>query len=390
MEQYWIITDSASSFSTSDFLISGQALGLGADAYCRKTTLSGGRQQGVELIEISNGKITLNICPTRGMGIVSGSCGEHYLGWNSPVKELVHPQYIDLYDLGGRGCHYGFNEMLNRCGIEWSGAMGEDEVIDNKGQSNTIFLPLHGKIGWTPASRVVLRCIDGTLILEGEVPEQNVFGVNYLLKTSLQLRPDATAVELEDTLCNLGAQPGEYEMLYHTNFGAPFLEKGSHYYGSYSRLVPRDKFGASASDKISKFSEPTPGFIEQVYLYRALADADGLAHQLLTNAAQDLGAHITFDPLTLPYTILWKRTAAEAEGYVAGMNPCTDLPNSRAFERSQKRVATIAPYSEIKFRHNISIVQGEEDVSKLAKKISALSTAAEYGEPGDFTFLTDN
>ena len=387
MEPYWVITDSSSSFSASDFMISGSSLGIDKEAYCRKTTLTGGRQNGVEIIEISNGKITLNVCPTRGMGIIDGSCGGKHLGWRSPVSEIVHPQYIDLYDMGGRGCHYGFNELLNRCGIEWSGAMGEDKVVDNKGQSNTVFLPLHGKIGWTPASRVVLRITEGSMVLEGEVPEQNVFGVNYLLKTSLRLRPESTTVEIEDTLCNLGALPGEYEMLYHTNFGAPFLEEGSHYYGSFSRLVPRDEFGLTELERITEFKAPAAGFVEQVYLFRAQADSDGLAHQLLTNAAQDLAVHVAFDPVSLPYTILWKRTASAAEGYVVGMNPCTDLPNSRAFEREQQRVAIIEPGSEVVFRHNISIVAGKESISELVAKINGLSVDSAIGVPGNFEFL---
>ncbi len=159
MQRTWVITDAVSSFSTSDFAIPGQELGLGAGAFCRKTTLSGGRQSGVELVEISNGIVSLRVCPTRGMGIIDGRFGPHFLGWHSPVRDIVHPQYINLYDLGGRGSHYGFNEFLNRCGIEWSGEMGNDEAVDNMGNRRNVFLPLHGKVGWTrpPASRSTPR-----------------------------------------------------------------------------------------------------------------------------------------------------------------------------------------------------------------------------------------
>ena len=389
MEKYWVITDSSSSFSTSDFSLSGKTLGFNSEASCRKRTLSGGRQAGVEIIELSNGIVTLNICPTRGMGIIDGSCKGHHLGWASPVREIVHPQYINLYDLGGRGCHYGFNEMLNRCGIEWSGAMGGDTVIDNKGQSSSVFLPLHGKVGWTPASKVVLRISDDGIVLEGEVPEQNVFGVNYLLKTSIRLPAGSSSIEIEDTLCNLGPQPGEYEMLYHTNFGPPFLEKGSRYYGNFSRMVPRDEFGQTGMDDISEFDGPAPGFVEQVYLFKAEAGDDGLTHQLLTNASKDLAVHVAFDPSTLPYTILWKRTASEEEGYVAGLNPCTDLPNNRAVEREEKRVSRIEPRGEIVFRHSVSIIEGEDAVNYLVRRIGNMGGRGKVGEAGNFDFLAE-
>ena len=387
MERTWIITDSCSSFSASDFAIAGKELGLGGAASCRKRTLSGGRQTGVELIELSNGIVSLRVCPTRGMGIIDGSFGGHFLGWHSPVREIVHPQYINLYDLGGRGCHYGFNELLNRGGIEWSGAMGDDEVVNNMGNRSRVFLPLHGKVGWSPASRVVLTARDDSLILEGDIPEQNVFGVNYVLRTRLTVRHDSSRIEIEDTLCNLGAVQGEYEMLYHTNFGPPFLEEGAHYLGTYDRLIPRDEFAAAGLKAMTRFDGPTPGFPEQVFLFRAVGDDSGLAHQVLSNAAESLAAHVSFAVNTLPYTILWKRTAAVEDGYVAGLNPCSDLPNPRTIERQEGRVGIIGAHGEIVFRHNIELAEGKNAVKTLIDFVRAVEVPVAAGSAGDFKHL---
>ena len=387
MERTWIVTDVSSSFSASDFAIPGKELGMGSGAFCRKTTLSGGRQSGVELLEISNGIVGLRVCPTRGMGIIDGRFGSHFLGWHSPVREIVHPQYINLYDLGGRGSHYGFNEFLNRCGIEWSGAMGDDEVVDNMGNRRSVFLPLHGKVGWTPASRVALHAREGSLVLEGDIPEQNVFGVNYVLRTSLTLRPGSSTIEISDLLCNLGGVPGEYEMLYHTNFGPPFLEQGAHYHGTYDRVIPRDEFAAAGLDRMRQFAGPTAGFAEQVFLFRAVGDSSGRAHQVICNAEESLAAHVSFTVGTLPYAILWKRTAAIEDGYVAGLNPCSDLPNRRILERKEGRVSTIAAHAEIAFRHDIELVQGKSEVKKLVDSVRSLEVPSEAGQTGDFKHL---
>ncbi len=387
MERSWIITDSASSFSASDFDIPGGELGFDHRAFCRKTTLSGGRQSGVELIELSNGIVSLRVCPTRGMGIIDGRFGPHFLGWHSPVREIVHPQYINLYDLGGRGCHYGFNELLNRGGIEWSGAMGEDEIVNNMGSRSRVFLPLHGKVGWTPASRVVLRSQEGSLSLEGDIPEQNVFGVNYFLRTRLTVRSGSSRIEIEDRLCNRGALPGEYEMLYHTNVGPPFLEEGARYIGTYDRVIPRDEFAAAGLAQMSRCEAPTPGFTEQVFLFRAAGDASGFAHQLLSNAEESLAVHVSFAVSTLPYTIFWKRTAAMEDGYVVGMNPCSDLPNPRSVERREGRVATIPAHGEVVFRHTIEPVEGREAVKALIDSVRSLEVPAAVGSAGDFARL---
>jgi hypothetical protein len=387
MDRTWIIADAASSFVAADFCIPGGQLGLDDAAYCRKMTLSAGRQTGVEIIEISNGVLSLRVCPTRGMGIIDGRFGVHPLGWTSPVREIVHPQYIHLLEMGGRGCHHGFNELLNRCGIEWSGAMGEDEPIDNMGRRNRVFLPLHGRVGWTPACRVSLTAREDALVLEGDVPEQMVFGPNYLLRTRLVMDKNGARFRIEDTLSNLGETAGEYEMLYHTNFGPPLLEGGSRYFGTFDAVVPRDEAAADGLDSLFSFPAPTTGFVEQVFLFRARADGEGFAHQLLANAAGDLAAQVSFRVDTLPYTILWKRCAGSADGYVAGMNPCSDLPNPRRQEREAGRLATIGPGADVLFVERVEVFEGLESVDRAVHSLQAHPGEQRLGSAADFASL---
>ena len=55
------------------------------------------------------------------------------LGWDSPVKEVVHPQYVHLESRGGLGWLEGFSEWVVRCGLEFAGAPGKDKFITNTG-----------------------------------------------------------------------------------------------------------------------------------------------------------------------------------------------------------------------------------------------------------------
>src|SRR5262245_17637348 len=52
----------------------------------RKQTLHGGKQEGVDLIVVDNGALSLTVIPTRGMSILKVAAGDLTLGWNSPVK----------------------------------------------------------------------------------------------------------------------------------------------------------------------------------------------------------------------------------------------------------------------------------------------------------------
>ena len=47
----------------------------------RKERLNGGRQDGVDLVTIDNGRLTVTLVPTRGMGILRVVMGDMRLGW---------------------------------------------------------------------------------------------------------------------------------------------------------------------------------------------------------------------------------------------------------------------------------------------------------------------
>src|SRR5437588_215486 len=61
----------------------------------RQVTLHGGKQEGVEVVIVNNGKLQLTVVPVRGMGLLSVTMGDVRLGWDSPVKEVVHPKFIN-------------------------------------------------------------------------------------------------------------------------------------------------------------------------------------------------------------------------------------------------------------------------------------------------------
>jgi hypothetical protein len=99
----------------------------------RKQTLHGGKQEGVDVVVVDNGKLRFTVVPTRGMGVLAVTLGDMRLGWDSPVQEVVHPNWINLQSRGGLGWLEGFNEWLCRCGMESNGHPGTDKFINNVG-----------------------------------------------------------------------------------------------------------------------------------------------------------------------------------------------------------------------------------------------------------------
>src|SRR3954454_5829636 len=111
----------------------------------KKFRMYGGKQEGTDVIWLDNGKLQIGVIATRGLGIQAVNMnGAQVLGWDSPVKEAVHPKFINLNSRGGLGWLEGFNEWLCRCGMEWNGHPGADKFINNMGEEATMELTLHG------------------------------------------------------------------------------------------------------------------------------------------------------------------------------------------------------------------------------------------------------
>jgi len=340
-----------------------------------KHRLHGGRQEGVDLIRVENGALSLTVIPTRGMGILSVESEGLRLGWNSPVKEVVHPHFIQLQSRNGLGWLEGFNEWLVRCGLEFAGAPGPDEFVTNTGARAKMDLTLHGKIANTPASQVelIIESVPPyTLRLRGRVDEFMFYGPKLELWTEISLQPNSTSFFVQDTIVNRGGADQEFEVIYHVNFGAPLLEAGAEFVGAVQRMRPMNEHAAQAIDQYSRYLGPTPKFIEQVYCLTPLAGPDGTTTVLLKNAAADRGVSISYSLAQLPCFTLWKNTSLEADGYVTGLEPGTNFPNDRGTEREAGRLGKLQPGQSHQCGLHFALQRTRGEVQEVVKHIAGL------------------
>ena len=101
-----ILVDTASNVSVKEWKLTPVDAGdrfSQAAWSVEKRQLAGGRQEGVDIIQVNNGALQFTVVPTRGFNVWTARAGEIRLGWDSPVKEIVHPKFIDLSERGGRG-----------------------------------------------------------------------------------------------------------------------------------------------------------------------------------------------------------------------------------------------------------------------------------------------
>ena len=108
----WILTDTADGIFSPQFQITPDDLPGSTGAWSvTKRLLQGGLSDGMEMVEVDNGRMRLMLLPTRGMGVWKAELSEsETLGWRSPVRGPVHPKFVPVSEPSGLGWLDGFDE----------------------------------------------------------------------------------------------------------------------------------------------------------------------------------------------------------------------------------------------------------------------------------------
>ena len=369
------LTDIGKGVYVEGWSISSDELGVGEGWSIEKRRLSGGLSDGVDVVKVDNGELSFVVVPTRGMGIWKGDYKGHFLGWVSPVKELVHPDCVNLEARGGLGWLDGFNEWMVRCGLASFGAPSVDVIRDNTGREKEVLLTLHGRIANIPASIVGAKIglnAPFELGVEGVVYERSMFGPNLKLTTSITTTPGGNSLKISDTVQNLRSVSDEMMLLYHCNYGSPFLEEGVHLEAPIRRVAPINPVAMEGIDSFDVIGPPESGFVEQVYFMELLADNGGGTKAALVSKDETRAVSVSFSMKDLPSFTLWKNTAAYEDGYVVGLEPGTSFPNPKRFERERNRVVTLRPKEEYCSEVVLSVHIGKDEVHKLQREIEGI------------------
>lgn len=368
----WILTDVQGDVWLDSFAAGNDTLRLPTsfDWSLRKRTLRGGLRDGLDVIEVHNGVLAFAVLPTRGMGLWRGDYHGNPLGWRAPIVGPVHPKYVQLTDRGGLGWLAGFDEWLCRCGLASNGPPGDDDGTP---------LTLHGRIANLPAQSVEVRVnLDPPYELSviGEVEEAALFCPHLRLTTTYTTVPGSNRLVIHDVVANRAARAVEMQLLYHCNFGPPFLDAGSRVLAPIREMAPQTPRAAEGIDTHETYAGPLVGFAEQVYLYDLLANTHGHTLALLINPTADRAVALRFNRQELPCFTVWKNTGAIEDGYVTGLEPATNYPNFKGFERQQGRVPLLPPGGRWECRWMLEVADNAPAVAMLMAEVATLQAQA--------------
>ena len=363
----YVITDGDRVIQKGDWQISNKNISPDAPPFTiGNVILKGGKQEGSELLTIKSEGLTINLSPTRGLGIVNVEGNGIRLGWDSPVKEIVNPKYMNLESRGGAGWLDGFNEMMVRCGFEWTG---------HAVQADGMMYTLHGRAQNTPVSKLFVEVEEQapyTITIRGLIKENAFKKSNFETWVTIRHVPGSKEFTVHDILTNLSDYDRDYQIIYHSNFGTPILEQGAKFVAPVKEISPFNEYAATGLKNWQTYQGPTKGFDEMVYNIFPYSDANNQTQVMLKSNASDKGVGIAFNTQQLPVLTLWKNTDTLKQGYVTGIEPGTSFAYPVTIEREQKRVPQLGAGKSTEFILTYSLLSNKEEVASYDAKIKAI------------------
>ena len=141
-------------------------------------------------------------------------------------------------------------------------------------------------------------------------------------------------------------------------------------------MAPISHRAAEGIATLETFEGPAAGFAEQVYCYDLLGDAAGRTVTMLYNHAADRAIALRFNRQELPAFTVWKNTAALEDGYVAGLEPATNFPNFKSFERQHGRVVNLPAAGHWEANWSIEIHDTSAGVNGVLAEIVSVQSQA--------------
>ncbi|MGV1954140.1 aldose 1-epimerase family protein [Agrobacterium sp. 22-214-1] len=295
----------------------------------RKRTVDGRGIADIRLVEMEDGPgrgqrlflvrnaagIAFEIAVDRGFDISSATWRGINIGWNSANGLPWPPNSVDAED--GIGFYRNLDGFIVTCGLDHFGAASRTDASHFMHKHRReVFHPLHGRISsqraqisgygidWDAESPVIQA--------EAIVRQSAVFGENLLLRRRISVPVFGDTIRIEDVVENRGFRPTPHALLYHVNFGYPFLDEQTKLSGDLDASFVA---AFNAEDK-----QPRDDFVDY-FQEVAIASETATASIALTNAVlmDGIEVKLRFSPAALPDFGVWR--AFQSGVYALALEP---------------------------------------------------------------------
>jgi hypothetical protein len=320
-----------------------------------------GKAKGVRAFDIKNSKgLELTVLADKSIDIPYLSYKGINIGFTSKTG-ITAPEFYS--ENGSRGFMQNFDAgFLTTGGLTYMGSACEDE-----GES----LGLHGPISNTPAEEVCASTewVDDTAYMKvtGKMRQACVLGEYVMLERELIINSAENKILIKDRVENRGFRMEPLMLLYHINFGYPFLNKCTKLYSDLEKIIPRDDESAKGIYNCFQFERPIEGFEEQVFSHITDNKEKVESTAIIHNEELGIAVTIKFDPTRLPWLNHWK--CPRAGDYVLGVEPGNCHVAGRKKAREEGNLKFINAGEVKYFELEIKFFDNREEVDALISSI---------------------
>lgn len=261
---------------------------FGQIASLRRYTLD----DGVRVTDCDNGKLRFLLNESRALDIMQVYWRGENISFVSKNGFASREQAFAKRFEGG---------MLYTCGLDSIG------VRDG--------FPQHGSLHGTPARLTRAECTAEGITVVAELPCTSLFGQNLLLTRTVHAAICSDRVSVTDTLQNRGFRPARYCLLYHVNFGYPFLDEGGMLVAERATAAGLTPWAEQNVADWRKITAPQDDTQETCYY---LENVNGAIQYVSPDGRR---ARLTYTDTTLPQFVVWKSMLSG--DYALGLEPAT-------------------------------------------------------------------
>lgn len=324
----------------------------------REYTYASGRSAGVRAFTVNTGYFEFEVLPSRCLDVSYGRYKGVPIGYMSK-SGVRHPAYFNKSDPTGFPDNF-FAGVVTTCGLHNFGP-----AVERGGRVRN----MHGEVANCPADLVsVSETWEGDgceFAISGEMRHSRFYGEDLVLRRRIVAELGKSSFVIEDEVENEDFAPSDCLLLYHANFGFPFLDAGARLITSpLIRSEARVKGEEERARGFDRFGEPVDGEEEVCVYHEFEADGEGYAGACLFNSAlgeRGMGVYVRYDVTTLPRFVEWKMLRSRE--YVCGLEPAT--AGLDELGEGERRAARIMPGEKRAFRVEIGVVEGEGECRRI-------------------------
>ena len=296
--------------------------------------LEEGKAAGTQMIRVSNiAGLELHLAVDRALDIAEFRYKGLSIGYLSGTG-ITHPSYYEPEGYGWLRSFYG--GFLTTCGLDQT---GEPCKVDG------VNYGLHGRISNCPAQQICTEVVreNGGLsgMVRGAVRQACQQGESYLLRRTYHFKDESASFLITDEIQNQSGRALPLQVLYHFNFGFPFLSPTTILKFPEVNSIGWDEYSQKNIDKLTDFSD---------------SDELTILHYLNSNTDHVGGVienHGVRVEIKLPVLGQWKHL--QPREYVMAIEPTNGHLNGLAWEKSNSTLQILNPNETRTFSFEISV-----------------------------------